>query len=633
MLHLLVFLSMQKNPIDILSTFWGYKAFRPSQEPVIEAILQKNDVLALLPTGGGKSICFQVPGLAIGGLTLVISPLIALMDDQVKSLKSKGIRASAVTSAMGFREIDILLNNAAMGAYDFLYVSPERIQTPIFQERFKQMPVGLIVVDEAHCISEWGHDFRPSYMNIRLLRELKATIPIIALTATATNRVKKDICEALKLVNPVIHEVSFYRDNLSYEVIHTPNKMGSIIAYCNGKDHMTGIVYCATRKAVKELAKVFMSNKLNASIYHGGMSPEDRSASLNLWMSGSTPIMIATNAFGMGIDKPDVRYVLHYDFPENLESYVQEAGRGGRDGNQARSIVFIDGSEADSYQKRFNLKFPEISRIKSCYDQLMSNLRIAIGSGKNETYPIDLNLISQELSVNYIEVYNMLKILELNQELYFNESSYHPPKVRLLVHGLDLYNFQIKYPETHPVIQLIERISGQDEQLSASFQAAKAASALKISELRFHELLTFLDLNGIIEYTPAIHSPTVTFLNERRPDDYFQLSYESYTQRKELAKQKLDSVIAYLETTNCRSQTILKYFGQEATPCLACDICQKASIPIERTEEFILEALSIPLGYLELIERIPLPKDDLKLVIRDMQLTQKIQLIDGKFYR
>ena len=633
MLHLLVFLSMQKNPIDILSTFWGHKAFRPSQEPVIHAILEKKDILALLPTGGGKSICFQVPGLVIGGVTLVISPLIALMDDQVKSLKSKGIRATAVTSAMGYREIDILLNNAALGAYDFLYVSPERIQTSLFQERFKQMPVGLIVVDEAHCISEWGHDFRPSYMNIRLLREIKPTIPIVALTATATNKVKMDICEALELRNPVIHEVSFYRENLSYEVIHTPNKMGSIIAYCNGKDHMTGIVYCATRKAVKELAKVFMSNKLNASIYHGGMSPEDRSASLNLWMSGSTPIMIATNAFGMGIDKPNVRYVLHYDFPENIESYVQEAGRGGRDGQQARSIVFIDGTEADSYHKRFNLKFPEISLIKSCYEQLMSNLRIAIGSGKNETYPIDLNLIGQELSVSYIEVYNMLKILELNQELYFSESSYHPPKVRLLVHGLDLYNFQIKYPETHPVIQLIEKISGQDEQLSASFQSAKAATALKITELRLHELLTFLDLNGIIEYTPAIHSPTVTFLNERRPDDYFQLSYESYTHRKELAKQKLDSVISYLESTTCRSRTILGYFGQKATPCLTCDSCQKAKIPIERTEEFILEALNIPLGYLELLERIPLPTDDLKLVIRDMQLTQKIQLIDGKFYR
>jgi ATP-dependent DNA helicase RecQ len=252
MLHLLVFSPMQKNPLDILSTFWGFTAFRPTQEPIIQAALGNTDVLALLPTGGGKSICFQVPGLVKGGLTLVISPLIALMDDQVKSLKSKGIRASAVTSAMGFREIDILLNNAALGAFDFLYVSPERIQTPLFKERFKQMPVNLIVVDEAHCISEWGHDFRPSYLNIQSLRDARPTIPIMALTATATQRVKDDIIEALTLNNPYIHEVSFYRENLSYEVVQTPNKMGSIIAYCNGKDHMTGIVYCSTRKAVKE---------------------------------------------------------------------------------------------------------------------------------------------------------------------------------------------------------------------------------------------------------------------------------------------------------------------------------------------------------------------------------------------
>jgi ATP-dependent DNA helicase RecQ len=285
------------------------------------------------------------------------------MDDQVKSLKSKGIRASAVTSAMGFREIDILLNNAALGAFDFLYVSPERIQTPLFKERFKQMPVNLIVVDEAHCISEWGHDFRPSYLNIQSLRDARPTIPIMALTATATQRVKDDIIEALSLNNPYIHEVSFYRENLSYEVVQTPNKMGSIIAYCNGKDHMTGIVYCSTRKAVKELAKVFMSNKLNASMYHGGMSPEERSASLNQWMAGISPIMIATNAFGMGIDKPNVRYVLHYDFPENLESYVQEAGRGGRDGLQACSFVFIDGTETESYNKRLQLKFPPIEKI------------------------------------------------------------------------------------------------------------------------------------------------------------------------------------------------------------------------------------------------------------------------------
>ncbi|MFM7595675.1 MAG: ATP-dependent DNA helicase RecQ [Flavobacteriales bacterium] len=624
---------MQKKPLDILSTIWGHTAFRPTQEPIIEAVLDNKDVLALLPTGGGKSICFQVPGLVKGGLTLVISPLIALMDDQVKSLKSKGIRACAVTSAMGFREIDILLNNAALGAYDFLYVSPERLQTPVFKERFKQMPIPLIVVDEAHCISEWGHDFRPSYLNIKSLRESRPDIPIIALTATATQRVKEDIVDALTLRNPYVHEVSFYRENLSYEVVHTPNKMGSIIAYCHGKDHMTGIVYCATRKAVKELAKVFMSNKLHTSMYHGGMSPDERSESLNQWMSGNTPIMIATNAFGMGIDKPNVRYVLHFDFPENLESYVQEAGRGGRDGLQARSIVFVDGTESEAYQTRFQVKFPSIQHIKLCYEHLLSYLRIAVGSGKDETYPIDLNQLAQELSMNYIEVYNMIKILELNQELHFNESAFQAPKVRLLVHGMDLYNFQIKYPETHPVIQVIERIIGQNEVHAATFQMNKVSSVLKISEHRLNELLTFLDLNGIIDYAPAIHLPTVTFLNERRPDDYFQLSYESYTKRKELAQLKLDSVNTYLNSTHCRSQHILSYFGQESDSCMACDVCLRAQIPIEQTEEFILEALSMPLGYLELIERIPLPNEDLKRVIRDMQLSQKIQLIDGKFYR
>ena len=624
---------MSKNPKDILSTYWGFSDFRPTQKPIIDAVLSNKDVLALLPTGGGKSICFQVPGLAKGGLTLVVSPLIALMDDQVKSLKSKGIKACAVTSAMGYREIDILLNNAALGAYDFLYLSPERIQTSLFRERYKQMPIQLIVIDEAHCISEWGHDFRPSYLNIRVLREDNPNIPMIALTATATQRVKDDIVASLQLKDPFIHEVSFYRENLSYEVISTPSKLGSIIAYCNGKMHMTGIVYCSTRKAVKELAKVFMSNKLRASMYHGGMSPADRRDSLARWMSGESPVMIATNAFGMGIDKPNVRYVLHHDFPDNLESYVQEAGRGGRDGEQARSIVFTDGSEEATFAQGFMTKFPEISLIKKVYVHLLSYLRIAIGSGKNETYPTDLNLLANELSLSYIELYNIIKILELNQELHVNESTFHSPKVRLLVHGLDLYNFQIKHPVMHPIIQVIEQITGGEEVLASGFNSSKVSAALKISEPKLEEYLTFLDANGIIEYVPAIHLPTITFLNERRPDDYFQLSYESLTQRKTLAKEKLDSVLSYLSTPHCRSQHILAYFGQKTEPCGTCDNCLKANLPIEQTETFILEALNIPLGYLELIERIPLPKEALKRVIRDMQLTQKIQLIDGKFYR
>jgi ATP-dependent DNA helicase RecQ len=490
---------MQQNPLDLLKTYWGFTSFRATQEPVIEAAISKRDVLALLPTGGGKSICFQVPGLTLGGLTIVISPLIALMEDQVNSLKSKGIKACAVTSALGFREIDIRLNNAAMGAYEFLYVSPERIQSPVFKERFKQMPVSLIVVDEAHCISEWGHDFRPSYLNIQALRELRPQIPCLALTATATLTVKEDIITSLGLKDPFVHEVSFFRSNLSYELIQTPNKMGSILAYCNGKEHMTGIVYCSTRKSVKELAKVFMANKLNASIYHGGMLPEERNQSLRQWMSGESPVMIATNAFGMGIDKPNVRFVLHYDFPERIEAYVQEAGRGGRDGNQARSIVFLDGTEKATLQEKFELKFPDITLISMAYERLLNSLRIAIGSGKNETYPVDINSLSEITSLSYLQLYNILKILELNQELYFDESTFHPPKVRLLVHGLDLYNFQIKYPQTHPIIQLIEQITDQDEVRPAVLSPNKMAEALKMTLVKFEELLIFLDQNGIIE--------------------------------------------------------------------------------------------------------------------------------------
>ena len=624
---------MQQNPLDLLKTYWGFTSFRATQEPIIEAAISKRDILALLPTGGGKSICFQVPGLTLGGLTIVISPLIALMEDQVNSLKSKGIKACAVTSALGFREIDIRLNNAAMGAYEFLYVSPERIQSPVFKERFKQMPVSLIVVDEAHCISEWGHDFRPSYLNIQALRELRPQIPCLALTATATLTVKEDIITSLGLKDPFVHEVSFFRSNLSYELIQTPNKMGSILAYCNGKEHMTGIVYCSTRKSVKELAKVFMANKLNASIYHGGMLPEERNQSLRQWMSGESPVMIATNAFGMGIDKPNVRFVLHYDFPESIEAYVQEAGRGGRDGNQARSIVFLDGTEKATLQEKFELKFPDITLISMAYERLLNSLRIAIGSGKNETYPVDINSLSEITSLSYLQLYNILKILELNQELYFDESTFHPPKVRLLVHGLDLYNFQIKYPQTHPIIQLIEQITDQDEARSVVLSPNKMAEALKMTLVKFEELLIFLDQNGIIEYTEAIHLPTITLLNERRPDGYMKLSYESFTQRKEKARIKLESVVHFLETNQCRTQQILHYFGQEATACGTCDICIKGTIPMEEIEQFILDALAIPIGYLELIERIPIAQDQLKHVLRDMQLTQKIQLIDGKFYR
>jgi len=625
-------MAMFRAAKDILKQFWGYDDFREAQKPIVEAVLSGRDVLALLPTGGGKSICFQVPGLTFRKLTLVISPLISLMDDQVSNLKQRNLRAVALTSALNYRDIERIVNNAVLGAYDFLYLSPERIQTPFFREKIKQLPLGLIVVDEAHCISEWGHDFRPSYRHIHELREQRPEAQFIALTATATPEVVQDISDQLRLVNPAVLSSSFYRKNLTYEIIPTPNKIASILAYCNGKTDMCGIIYCGTRKAVKDLAKVFYANKIPAAIYHGGMSAAERSQALSLWMEGAVSVMIATNAFGMGIDKPNVRYVLHYDFPQNLEAYVQEAGRGGRDGLMSRAIAFVDGREEFEFMAQFQVRFPEIQEVKETYIQLLSELRIALGSGKNERYSIDLHAFSESVNLTYLEVYHRLKILELSEEILFDERTFHPSTVQFLTHGVDLYSFQIKHPETYPVVQVIERATSYDEDRPIAVHLEHIAEKIKITGQRVHEILAFMHSHGVLEYVPQSNLPAVVFLKERRRDEQLQLRYESLQLRKEVTHKKLKAVLAYLDTKTCRVVQILNYFGQEAEPCGTCDVCVHSQWNLKEVEHFILEALQMPLSYIELIERIPLPKDDLKRILRDLQLRQKIELIDGKFY-
>lgn len=624
-------MSNQKN--EILKKYWGFEDFREAQKPIIDVVLEGNDVLALLPTGGGKSICFQVPGLIFGGLTIVISPLISLMEDQVKNLKSKGIRACAITSQMSFREIENVLNNAVYDAFDFLYISPERIQTTIFKERVKQMPLKLVVVDEAHCISEWGHDFRPSYRNIHIIRENLPNIPILALTATATNDVKKDILIQLKLRNPRILESSFQRNNLSFEIIHTQNKMGSVLSYCHGKENMSGIVYCKTRKSVKELYKVFMANKIVCSIYHGGMEANDRSLSLQGWMKGEFPVMIATNAFGMGIDKPNVRYVLHYDFPENLEAYTQEAGRAGRDENKSRAIAFIEGDEITLLQEHFEQKFPALIEIKNIYSAICNYLRIATGSGKDVTYPIDLISFCKEYEKDPKIVFSSLKLMESSGEIVFLEAANKPCKVKFLIGNLEMYNLQIQHPNLFPMIQLMTRMYPNIQNDYCEINEFEISKRLKITSEVLKSQLQYLFTNGFIDLIERTSLPTLTFLNERRPDSNIELTYEVYAQRIEIGKKKLDAVINYLNSEACRSKTLLEYFGQSSEDCGHCDYCFRKKLDINKIEDFIYEALQIPLGYKELQERIPLPEGDLKRVIREMQLEQKIQLIDGKFYR
>lgn len=624
---------MQEKSKEILLKYWGFDEFRAAQWPIIEATLDGTDVLAMLPTGGGKSICFQVPGLVFGSLTLVISPLISLMEDQVSNLKSRGIRACAISSNLSYREIDILLNNAVFGAYDFLYLSPERIQTSLFKERLKQMPVKLLVVDEAHCISEWGHDFRPAYKNIHIIRATLPTLPILALTATATSEVVEDIVLQLKLNRPRIFQGDFQRKNLSYEIIRTGNKLGGILAYCNGKGHMTGIVYCRTRKAVKSLTKVFIAHKLNAAPYHGGMTHDERSKALTGWMNGTYSLMIATNAFGMGIDKPNVRFVLHYDFPENLEAYTQEAGRAGRDGQEARTIAFIEENDALELQHDFEKKFPPQENIKKVYNALMGFLRIAIGSGKDENYPIDLPAFCKMYQLDPLEVYHSLKILEMNQALQFIETTHTPDKVQFLVSGISLYNFQIAHQKTHSLIHYLQRNCMLDEGQFFPVFPPYLAGKLKVSESEINEQLQFLMQNGIIDWIPKTNLPSLTFLMERRPDGYFQLSYEVYQKRKDTGQRKLEAVLNYLSSNECRSQFLLNYFGQTSEPCNKCDYCLRQKLNVDNIETFILDALIVPLNFAELQSRIPLTSEALKWAIREMQLEQKIQLIDGKYYR
>ena len=610
-----------KNSLEILNQYWGFDSFRLSQEAIVDDCIHGNDVLALLPTGGGKSICFQVPGLAREGVTIVISPLIALMQDQVQNLVAKGIKAKAITSGMSYREIDIILDNARFGGLDFLYTSPERIQSTLFIERFKRMNVALIVVDEAHCISEWGHDFRPSFRKINRLREINNNIPIIALTATATQKVKEDIVKQLGLKKAKIHESSFERSNLSYEVYQSENKTRKIIDFVKSNSNKSGIIYCQTRKSVKEVASILSSNSVYCGIYHGGLNREERDQMLNGWMTNKFYIMVATNAFGMGIDKPDVRFVLHYEFPPSLEAYFQEAGRAGRDGKASRTIVFYEEKDCEDLKKRQSSQFPPIETIKRTYRALCSYLKIAIGSGDNETYPIDLLDFSKVFKLDLLETYNSLKILEKNGDLELTENAFVETSLQWNVSNLELYNFQIKNEQFRPIITTILRAFTNTFDEFVELKTSRILSHLKITKQEFEKQLSFLEKFGIANIQWQTDLPKITFLHERLPDDYLQLSKEAYSFRKKFAEDKLNSALNFLEKSVCRSKLLLEYFGQNSKSCGKCDVCLselQEGHKIEHYREEIILFFENPKSIRQVEEKFGIKNQVVKQIIRSL---------------
>ena len=575
---------------ELLEKYWGHTSFRPLQEEIIEASIYGKDVFALLPTGGGKSVCFQIPGLAREGITIVVTPLIALMNDQVEQLEKKGIRAQMISSLQSFREIDTLLDNAKFGAFDFLYISPERIQTKLFIERFKQMQVALIVVDEAHCISEWGHDFRPTYLEISKLREIHPEVPIMALTATATTFVKNEICEKLKLNQPLEFEASFKRSNLSYEIKEVVVKEQTILNWVSKFPQLSGIIYCQTRKSVKDLANFLISNKINCGIYHGGLDGDQRKKMMDQWMNDQVPLMIATNAFGMGIDKPNVRYIIHYEFPMNLEAYFQEAGRAGRDGKEARTFVLFSEKDIERNDYLIDKKFPDFSVIKSTLRALYNFLKLAIGSGKGETFSFSLSEFCSNFKLDIVETFESLKILEMNGDVHFDEGSYAPTRMKFSVNNKLVYSFQIKYDKVSPIIQYITRNSPGIFENFCVISEKKIDEKLKISLQEVQNQLEFLEQNGIIDINWSNSLPKVTFLHERLPDDYIRLTPEVYQLRKERAIHRWEKAKDYLLLPHCREQFMLAYFGQDSVPCGKCDYCKSTSL-VSLSKKLVVESI------------------------------------------
>jgi len=624
-----------KKSIEILKKYWGFDAFRLSQESIIDDAIYGHDVLALLPTGGGKSICFQVPGLAREGITVVISPLIALMQDQVQNLVSKGIRAKAITSGMTYREIDILLDNARFGGIDFLYTSPERIQSALFQERFKLMRISLLVVDEAHCISEWGHDFRPSFRLISRLRELQPTIPVMALTATATSKVKKDIADQLKLKNPKIHESSFERKNLSYEVYKSENKINNLLNFIKNFQNKSGIVYCQTRKSVKDFARVLLSNNIRCGIYHGGLDREERSKMLNGWMGNDFQLMVATNAFGMGIDKPDVRFVAHFEFPPSIEAYYQEAGRAGRDGLNSRTAVFYEERDITDLENRLTAQFPPIETIKTTYRALCSFLKVAIGSGENETYPIDLSLFCQTYKLEMNQTFNSLKILESNGDIQLNENAFQDTTLQWNVSNLELYNFQIKNENFRPLISVILRNFTASFEEHVPLKTHRLLDQLTLTKKEIDLQLKSLEKYGIADIIWQNDLPKITFLHERLPDDYLQLYPEAYQNKKSYATDKLQAAIGYLRTDSCRSQQLISYFGQESTTCGICDVCQSANSKkgeLKLLKEALIDMLREKKSLEEIEIAFGINNEEVKKILRLMLHENKIQFKEGLYF-
>lgn len=563
---------------SILQSTFGYNQFRPGQQAIIEAVLDGNDTLALLPTGGGKSVCYQVPALAMPGICLVITPLIALMKDQVRQLHRRNVSALAIHSGMSFFEVKKAMENAVSGHFKFLYVSPERLQTNLFKEYLPAMEVNLIAVDEAHCISQWGYDFRPSYLSIAQLREELPTVPILALTASATPAVQQDIMEKLQFSMARKHfQQSFARPNVSFSAFALPQKINKLLQVLQSVPG-TALVYCRNRKRTREIAELLQLQGIAASYYHAGLSSEERSSRQDDWIQNKVRVMVCTNAFGMGIDKPDVRAVIHMDVPDSLEAYYQEAGRVGRDGKRAYAVLLYNQEELDRLQQLPEQKFLPIAQIQNIYQQIGNYLQLPVGQGEQQYFGFDLTRFCETFQLDATQVMHALQTLQTAGYVSFAEQVFIPSRVQITAGRAYLEQLENDKPALEPLIKLLLRTYEGILDFPVSIREKQLASYLRIPVEAVQQQLKQLAGYQALEYEPLRDTPQLYFLYNRVPAAQVVIDAALYAHRKALYKAQIAAMVDYaLADKQCRSSIIRRYFGDaDITDCGICDNCLAA---------------------------------------------------------
>lgn len=575
------------SPSEVLKEYWGYDGFRPMQEEIITAALEGKDVLAIMPTGGGKSICFQVPGLMRDGITLVVTPLIALMKDQVQNLNDRGVRALAIHAGMSRHEADLALNNAAYGDFKFLYLSPERLGTQLFRSYIDVLDVSFIVVDEAHCISQWGYDFRPDYLRIGELRE-RIDAPVIAVTATATPSVAQDIMERLGFKEKLLLKSGFERPNLSYIVRQVEDKYSQILNVCNGVPG-TGIVYARNRRKCEELSAFLRAQGVSASFYHAGLGGQARAERQAAWKSGAVRVMVCTNAFGMGIDKPDVRFVVHYDLPESPEAYFQEAGRAGRDGKRSFAVQLWNSVDVRRAKQIEDVSFPSLEYIEDVYQKLHAFFEIPYDTGMGRQLKFKIEDFCKRFGLQRAPAFYALKYLERTEHLTYSEEVDIPTKVRINVDRKSLYDVELADQGQANVLEALMRsytgIFSFLQQIDEEYVARRAGQT--VPQLR--QSLYGLSLAHVISYVPTDHSDVVVLHHDRLRPGNVNLMPSRYAMLRESFHARAEAMLEYVsETSECRSRYLLRYFGQtEAADCGTCDVCRarRASAPVHEPVE------------------------------------------------